>query len=264
MFQQDPFSVGMQPADFASDTISAFGTFDPSIAEEFGYQVTENGGWLNSMFEVPLFDGPSLVSLILRFSINLLFSWLLVQFCYYRKSHRLDYYVTFMLFSSTMFLLIFLLDNVKLQIGLTLGLFAIFGVIRYRTETVPIREMTYLFVIIGLAVINGLAMTVSFTELMVTNVLLLSLTFAIENIHLKHRSTKVILYEKIDNVVPERRKELIADIEKRTGLKIEGLEIGHIDFLRDVAYIKIHYTLAKGEDNTIDQFTKIKDMGGEV
>jgi hypothetical protein len=166
-----------------------------------------------------------------------------------------------MLFSSTMFLLIFLLDNVKLQIGLTLGLFAIFGVIRYRTETVPIREMTYLFVIIGLAVINGLAMTVSFAELMVTNVLLLALTFALENIRLRHRSTKIILYEKIENIVPEKRQELIADIEKRTGLKVDGLEIGHIDFLRDVAFIKLHYTLAKGEQNSIDGFTKLNQMG---
>lgn len=264
MFQQDPFSTGMQPSEYFADTTATFGEFDPNIAEEFGYQVTQNGGLLQGMFEVPLFDGPSLVSLLFRFGINLLFSWLLVQFCYYRKSRRLDYYVTFMLFSSTMFLLIFLLDNVKLQIGLTLGLFAIFGVIRYRTETVPVREMTYLFVIIGMAVINGLAMTVSFTELMVTNVLLLLLTIIIENIHLKHMSTKVILYEKIDNIVPEKRKELIEDIEKRTGLKVEQIEIGHIDFLRDVAYIKIHYTLDKGETNSIDTFTKIKDMGGEV
>ncbi len=256
--------LGMRPTEYLSDTTAAFSEFDSQIAEEFGYQVTQNAGWLNSMFEVPLFDGPSLVSLLFRFAINLLVSWLLVQFCYYRKSRRLDYYVTFMLFSSTMFLLIFLLDNVKLQIGLTLGLFAIFGVIRYRTETVPIREMTYLFVIIGLAVINGLAMTVSFTELMVANALLLLLTFCIENINLKHRSTKVILYEKIDNIVPERRKELIEDIEKRTGLKIDDLEIGHIDFLRDVAFIKLHYTLDKGKTNSIDTYTKIKDMGGEV
>ena len=264
MLQQDPFSSGLQPTEFVNDTANAFGAFDPTIAEEFGYQVSQGGSLLDSLFEVPLFDGPSLVSLLFRFGINLLVSWLLVQFCYYRKSRRLDYYVTFMLFSSTMFLLIFLLDNVKLQIGLTLGLFAIFGVIRYRTETVPIREMTYLFVIIGLAVINGLAMTVSFTELMVTNVLLLLLTFVIENIHLTHRSTKVILYEKIENIVPERRKELLEDIEKRTGIKVDSLEIGHIDFLRDVAYIKLHYTLPKGEDNSIDGFTKIKEMGGEV
>lgn len=261
MFQQDPFSVGMQPTEFVNDTANAFGAYDASIAEEFGYQVSQGAGFLDSMFAVPLFDGPSLVSLLFRFGINLLFSWLLVQFCYYRKSRRLDYYVTFMLFSSTMFLLIFLLDNVKLQIGLTLGLFAIFGVIRYRTETVPIREMTYLFVIIGLAVINGLAMTVSFAELMVTNVLLLALTFALENIRLRHRSTKIILYEKIENIVPEKRQELIADIEKRTGLKVDGLEIGHIDFLRDVAFIKLHYTLAKGEQNSIDGFTKLNQMG---
>ena len=97
----------------------------------------------------------------IRFALNLLVCWLLVHFFYYKKSRRRDYYFTFMLFSITIFFLIFLMDNVKVQIGFALGLFAIFGMIRYRTETVPIREMTYLFVVVGISVINGLAMTVS-------------------------------------------------------------------------------------------------------
>ena len=114
--------------------------FDPSIAEEFGYEITNQISFLG----VPLCDTQSLLHLLMRFAFNLLVSWIIVRYCYYRKSQRKDYVLTYMLFGSAMFLLIFLMENVNLQIGLTLGLFAIFGVIRYRTETVPIREMPYL------------------------------------------------------------------------------------------------------------------------
>lgn len=232
--------------------------YDPTIAEEFGYSDASNS---IDFLGVPLFDGDSLIHLLIRFSFNLLVCWILVQFFYYKKSKRRDYYLTFVLFSCTMFLLIFLMENVKLQIGFTLGLFAIFGMIRYRTETVPIREMTYLFMIIGISVINGLAMTVSYAELVCTNLLLILVTWVLENQKfLKHRSTKIVLYEKIDLIVPERRAELMADLEKRTGLKIDKIEIGHIDFLRDVAFIKLFYTLGKDETNSIDGITKISQL----
>lgn len=206
---------------------------------------------------VPLFEANSLIQLLIRFGFNMLISWIIVQFFYYKKSKRRDYYVTFLIFSATMFLLISLMGNVSMQMGLTIGLFAIFGMIRYRTETVPIREMTYLFVIIGLSVINGLAMTVSYAELVTTNFLLIGLTWALESQKLlRHRSTKLIIYDKIDNIVPERRTELMADLRQRTGLEIEKIEIGHIDFLRDVAFIKLYYQLGPDETNTIDYLTK--------
>ncbi|HKL96723.1 MAG TPA: DUF4956 domain-containing protein [Paludibacteraceae bacterium] len=234
--------------------------FDPSIAKEFGFSDTST---TLDFLGVPLFDADSILNLLIRFSFNLLVCWIIVHFFYYKKSKRRDYYVTFILFSTTMFLLIFLMENVKLQIGFTLGLFAIFGMIRYRTETVPIREMTYLFVIIGISVINGLAMTVSYAELVLTNFLLIALTWVLESQRiLKHTSTKLILYEKIDLVVPDKRPELLADLEKRTGLKIDKIEIGHIDFLRDVAFIKLYYILEKGENNSIDNITKINQYNG--
>ncbi len=226
--------------------------FDPSIAEEFSYNEASPITFLGA----PLFEADSLMNLLIRFAFNLLVAWILCYFAYYRKSRRRDYFITFMLFSSTMFLLIALMENVKLQIGFTLGLFAIFGMIRYRTETVPIREMTYLFVIIGLSVINGLAMTVSHAELLCANALLVTLAFIIERAKTTHRSAKVILYDKIENIVPERRAELLADIEKRTGIHPEKVEIGHVDFLRDVAFVKVYYTLPRGEENTIDTVVK--------
>ena len=140
--------------------------FDSDIASEFG------GADGPGLFGIPWFDGPSLWLMLLRFALNLAVCWVIVGLLYYRKSKRRDYYFTFMLFSITIFFLIFLMDNVKVQIGFALGLFAIFGMIRYRTETVPIREMTYLFVVVGISVINGLAMTVSYVELFLTNLLI--------------------------------------------------------------------------------------------
>ena len=223
--------------------------FDPTIAEEFGYGIAETQTFLG----VPIFEADSIYNLLIRFGFNLLAGWILIHFAYFRRSHRRDYYLTFMLFSTTMFLLIFLMENVKLQIGFTLGLFAIFGMIRYRTETVPIREMTYLFVIIGLSVINGLAMTVSYAEIFLTNALLIGLCFFLEwLIGRKQLSEKLILYEKIDLIVPERREEMIADLEQRTGIKnIVKVEIGHIDLLRDATFVKVFYKAPKDEVDTI-------------
>ena len=110
------------------------------------------------IFDVPLFDIPSMSEMLFRFIINSFFIFILIHCFYYKKSRRLDYYFTFSLISISIFFLIFLLGSVKIKVGMALGLFAIFGIIRYRTETVPVREMTYLFVIISLSVINALAL----------------------------------------------------------------------------------------------------------
>lgn len=242
--------------------------FDPSIAEEFGYSVTNGTTFLG----VPVLEGASLLTLGLRFAFNLLVSWLIVHFLYYRKkksgvSGKKEYYLTFLAFASAMFLLIFLMESVKLQIGLTLGLFAIFGVIRYRTETVPVREMTYLFVIITVAVINGLALNISYAELVVANALLLALLAVLEAVF-GHRSklatgSRIVLYDKIENIVPDRREELVKDLETRLGTKVTSLEIGHVDFLKDAAWIKVSYVLNEGETSTIGHITRAKDFNRE-
>lgn len=233
--------------------IQDFQDFDPSIAEEFGYDITSQISFLG----VPLCDTQNLIHLLMRFAFNLLVSWLIVRFCYYRKSGRRDYVLTFMLFSSAMFLLIFLMENVKLQIGLTLGLFAIFGVIRYRTETVPVREMTYLFIIIATAVINGLALNISYAELVAADALVVALLWIMESrLLLRHTSAKLVLYERIDLIVPERRAEMVDDLERRLGIRIDRAEVGHVDFLRDVAFVKVYYELREGEGGSIDTLTK--------
>ena len=220
----------------------------------------------------------SLTELGIRFFMNLVACWIIVQFFYYRKSHRRDYYFTFMIFSTAMLILLYIMGNVEVGVGLTLGLFAIFGVIRYRTETVPIREMTYLFVIIALAAMNGLApvykvvgtvtdnphyeiSTGTVLVMAISNALVVLLIWILEaGKILKHTSTKLIHYDRIDLIVPERREELIADIEKRVGVKVNNLEVGHVDFLKDAAFIKIYYTLEKGQTGSIDTLTRAKDV----
>ena len=220
----------------------------------------------------------SLTELAIRFFLNLLVCWIIVQFFYYRKSRRRDYYFTFMVFSSAMLMLLYMMGNVEVGVGLTLGLFAIFGVIRYRTETVPIREMTYLFVIIALAAMNGLAPVYKLVgagsagvhyELsagtvglaVLANGLVVTLIWILESERLlRHTSAKLVLYDRIELIVPERRAELVADLEKRIGVKVDNVEVGHVDFLRDAAFIKVYYTLEKGQSATIDTLTKAKDF----
>jgi hypothetical protein len=116
-------------------------------------------------------DWYGLSELLIRFLLNTAVIALIVRVFYYPKSKRRDYFVTFILISISVFLLIFLMGGVKLKVGFALGLFAIFGIIRYRTESVPIREMTYLFLIIAVSAINGLATSISYVELLATNLL---------------------------------------------------------------------------------------------
>jgi uncharacterized membrane protein YcaP (DUF421 family) len=139
--------------------------------------------------------------------------------------------------------MIFLLENVSVALGLALGLFAMFGIIRYRTRQIPIREMTYLFVVIGISVINALAnRKVSYAELLFTNLCLILITYLLEKVFLlKHESRKVINYENVELIKPEKREELRRDLEERTGLTINRLEIGRVDYLRDSARIFIYY-----------------------
>ena len=233
--------------------------FDPSIAREFSKMQEISSP--NDILGIPVIQKESLLTLLVLFAFNLLICWIIVHFFYYRKSRRTDYYFTFILFSITVFLLMFLLNNVNLGMGFALGLFAIFSMIRYRTETVPIREMTYLFVIIGISVINGLAMTHGYINLLIINALFILLIWIFDgNKALKHQAAKIILYDKIELVKLGKEEALMADLKERTGLNIFKLEIGHIDFLRDVAYIKVYYKPSTNETNSIDNMVKYKEF----
>ncbi len=192
---------------------------------------------------LPIHDARDFGKLFQRFLFNLLITGIIAGAIYYPSARRRDYLFTYMMISITVFFLCFLLENVKLELGFALGLFAIFGIIRYRTDPIPIKEMTYLFVIIGVSVVNALVnKKISFTELLLTNVAIIVATVALEYLNLlRHELRKNIVYERIDLIKPEKRAELAQDLETRTGIKISRIEIGRIDFLRDVANIRIYY-----------------------
>lgn len=235
--------------------------FDPEIAREFAGEDFKEILSENDIFGFPIIQKESLLSLGIMFLFNLLICWIIVHFLYYRKIKRKDHYFTFMLFSTTVFLLMALLNNVNVGIGFAMGLFAIFGMIRYRTEPLKIREMTYLFVTIGISVINGLAMSHGWINLLVINILFIIVIVVFDLVlNLKSVATKIVLYERIELVKHGREEELIADLKERTGLDIQRIEVGHIDFLRDVAYIKIYYTPFDKNENTIDTMVKNKDF----
>ena len=181
--------------------------------------------------------------LVIRASFNLFVVLILVRVLYYRITPRKEYLFTYILISVVVFFMIMLLENVGVEIGFALGLFAIFGMLRYRTQQIPIREMTYLFLVIGVSVINSLAnRRVSYAELLLTNAVIILVTYLLEKVFLmKTESKKLVFYEKVELIKPDRRAELIADLEERTGLKIHRVDVERIDYLRDAARIYIYY-----------------------
>ena len=163
-----------------------------------------------------------------------------------------------MLLSVSIFFLIYLLGSVKVKIGFALGLFAIFGVLRYRTETIPVREMSYMFGVISLSVINALADSLSFVELLVPNLAIAVLIWFFETFVLRaNLASKLVLYDRIELITPERREELLEDLHKRTGLNITKVKVGSIDFLKDTAVIKIDYENDGGGSSHINNTLKI-------
>jgi hypothetical protein len=209
-----------------------------------------------------LIDFSKFYELLIRFSLNLAVVLLLVRWLYYGSAKRKDYLFTFLLISTIVFLLCYLLANVKLKIGFALGLFAIFGILRYRTSQIPIKEMTYLFLVIGISVINALAnKEVSIAEIIFTNIAVIGITYGFEKIwFLKHESAKTVIYERIDLIKPEKYNELVQDLQLRTGIsKINRVEIGKIDFLKDACRLKIYYF---EPDNSINLANSDNNLSG--
>jgi len=191
----------------------------------------------------PIFDSKDFFRLLLKTSFNLGVVLIIARCIYYPITKNKDYLFTYLLISLTVFILCVLLDDVKLQLGFALGLFAIFGIIRYRTDPIPIKEMTYLFLVIGVSVVNALAnKKISYAELLFANFIIVFITFGMERLWLlKHESRKMILYEKIELIVPDKKELLLDDLKARTGLEIIRYEIKKIDLVRDVANICVYY-----------------------
>lgn len=192
--------------------------------------------------EIPLFDD-DFFKMMFRFIINMIFLTTIVRFIYYPSSKRKDYVFTYYLISIIVFFLCFTLKKYELDIGMALGLFAIFGIIRYRTDAIDIKEMTYLFVVIGVSVINSLAnKKMSYAEIIAANTLIITVLYTIERYWaLKQEESKSVVYENIENIKPENYQILKRDLENRTGLQINKITIGKVDFLKDTAEITIFY-----------------------
>lgn len=192
--------------------------------------------------EIPLYDD-DVIKLLVRFLINGLFLTLIVRGVYYKYSGSKDYIFSFCMINVLVFFICFTLKKFELQLGMALGLFAIFGILRYRTDPIPIREMTYLFMVIGIGVINALAnKNMSYFEIAMTNGLIFGLAMFLEATPLlRHELEEKVRYENIELIKPERHQELMADLEARTGLKISRIELGEIDFLRDTVRLRVFY-----------------------
>ncbi len=195
--------------------------------------------------------------LLLAFIINLVAIMIIVRWLYYPKCKRGEFFFTYILIAISTFMLIYVLGDVKLKAGIALGLFAMFSIIRYRTEQIAIREMTYLFIIIALSAINGLTISeLSIGEVIIINILfILAIIICESKLLISHYSYKVIKYDNINLITPDKREELIADLEKRTGLKVIKVEVGAIDFLKDAAIVKMYYK-SNEANNSVDTTLK--------
>lgn len=226
---------------------------------------------INDFLAVLSSDTCRILDLILRLIINTFFIILIARGFYFPKARRKDFFFTYVLVGFCIFMLIHLMGDAKIKTGIAMGLFAIFCIMRYRTESVPIREMTYLFLIISLAAINGLAwaadispkhpefagpLMTSMGELILTDLIfVIGVWIAEAGKFVKSLSSKYVKYDKIDLIKPDRREELIADLKERTGLDITNVSIGSIDFLKDMALVKIYYNTDE-EDETTNKMPK--------
>ena len=195
------------------------------------------------LFGIDLYDSKDLIKLLFKFSIDLLFLFIIVRVIYYRIKDEKDYVFTFFMFNILTFFICYLLRKVPMEMGFALGLFAVFGILRYRTEAIPIRQMTYLFIVIGLSMINSLAnKSISWFEILLANGIITIITYLIDRVWFSTiELTKTILYEKIELIKPENEQELIEDLKQRTGLQIVAVKIDKVHFLRDTAQVKIYY-----------------------
>ena len=201
------------------------------------------------------------VAMLIRLFVCIVVNLVIVDRLYYKKSRRRDFYFTFMLISLAIFFLvffmIFVLEDMKAKtsIGIGIGLFGIFSIMRYRTDAMPVREMTYLFVIISLSVVNAIAASVSMAELLATNLIVVAAIWLCEH-RLKLEPSKLVQYDRLELIKPDRREDLKADLEMRLGLKVRKVEVGAIDMLRDMAVLRVYYD-ADTMSNSVDEKMKL-------
>jgi len=186
-----------------------------------------------------------LVNMFIYLMLNLMTVYIIVRYFYLKSPDNKHYSFSYFTVSTIVFLLVYLLENVRFELSLALGLFAIFGIIRYRTDSIPMKEITYLFVLIGVSVINAITnVHISLLQLVIVNAFVILSAGLMESDLIFHRELyKKVRYDRIDLILPGRYEELLSDLKERTGLNITQVEIGSVDFLRDSAEITIYYNL---------------------
>ena len=188
---------------------------------------------------------------LVRFFICIIFNWVIVDQLYFKKCHRRDFYFTFMLISVAIFFLVYFMmgmDRGKATMGVGLGLFGIFSIMRYRTDTMPVREMTYLFIVVCLSVVHAMINIEDeapnhlgdMGKLIIIDIIVVIAIMLCEK-KLKLHSTKLVQYDRPELAKPEKYEELVADLEQRTGLKIIKVDVGGIDYLRDTVVLRVTY-----------------------
>lgn len=196
-----------------------------------------------------LYEQPILTQFFVKLAIDMVVVFTLVRLLYFPRRHDKDYVFTFLVFNLLVFLVCFFMGSVGTSVGIGFGLFALFGILRYRTITVPIKEMTYLFIVIVIALVNAFSSSViGFDVTIAANLVVLALVFFLEKIWFStQQGFKVITYEKIENIQPKNAKVLMEDLRARTGLDITDIDIDTINFLNDTALIKIYYNISGSE-----------------
>ncbi len=186
---------------------------------------------------------------ILCFAFNFVMALILVRWIYYPSTHDKRYVFTFLAFNTAIFFVVSLMSSIEIGVGVGFGLFAIFSILRYRTDPLPVREMTYMFVIAALPVMNSAALGGSmWPQIIAANVALLLILFVLEKEWgFRYESSRRITYEKIELIRPDRRQELLNDLEERTGLKIKRISIGKVNFLKDTVDMKVFYDAPRHE-----------------
>ena len=213
---------------------------------------------------------PDFGDTLLRFALCYLVNWIIVNFLYFKKAKRRDFFFTFMIISVAIFFLVYLMmgmDRGKATMGVGLGLFGIFSIMRYRTDAVPVREMTYLVVVVCLSVVHAMADSLGvdaagvmigtpLAELLEIDVIVILAIVTFER-SLKVQASKLVQYDRIDLIKPERREELKADLEARLGLKVVSVRVGAVDFLRDMTVLRVYN---EGNDSgDVKNMLKIKN-----
>ena len=177
----------------------------------------------------------------IRLSIDLVAVFILIRFIYYRIYKNNEFFFTFFIFNIIIFLITYLLNKVEMSMGAAFGLFAVFSMLRYRTEGISMKDMTYLFLVIAIGLISAVTKG-NVDELLLLNFIIIGITYLLEsNLLIKKEGSKLIQYENIEMIKPEYKQDLIKDLENRTGIKINRIAISKVDFLKDTALIRIYF-----------------------